>query len=61
MQETPGDARASYKSNLLLGTTTMKIQYLKTNFVRQLMVMNEMDGMTPNASMDKGMIEQHLG
>ena len=39
MQETPdgsNNQRNSVSSNLLLGTNTMKIQYLPTNFVRKL-------------------------
>ena len=34
-QETP-DGRNSISSNLLMGTNTMKIQYMSTNFVRKL-------------------------
>jgi len=36
MQETPDGGRNSVSSNLLMGTNTMKIQYLSTNVVRKL-------------------------
>ena len=35
-----GDNRTSVNSALLLGTNTMKIQYLTTNFVRKLRIQN---------------------
>ena len=34
------DNRSSVNSALLLGTNTMKIQYLSTNFVRKLRINN---------------------
>lgn len=41
MQETPdGGQRHSISSHLLLGSNTMKIQYLTTNFVRKLRLQN---------------------
>jgi hypothetical protein len=43
MQETPDGARNSVSSNLLMGTNTMKIQYLSTNFVRKLRLQNNME------------------
>ena len=45
MQETPDGGRNSISSNLLMGTNTMKIQYMSTNFVRKLRL--QQDGDTP--------------
>ena len=59
MQETPDGARNSVSSNLLMGTNTMKIQYLSTNFVRKLRLQNNMES-TPAASVDLSQVDQHL-
>lgn len=40
MMETP-DCDNSYVDNMLLGSTTMKIQYMNTNFVRKLLIQSE--------------------
>lgn len=47
MLETP-DGRNSLTSNLLLGTNTMKIQYMNTNFVRKLRLQNDIEGSVSN-------------
>lgn len=50
--ETP-DGRNSLSSNILMGTNTMKVQYLSTNFVRKLRLQSELEsGGTPNPSVD---------
>lgn len=58
MLETP-DGENSYRDNLLLGTTTMKIQYMNTNFVRKLLIQSETEG-TPQPTLDMAQIDQHL-
>ncbi len=50
INETTPDGRNSVSSNLLLGTNTMKIQYLTTNFVRKLRMQNNIDTETPDLS-----------
>ena len=59
MLETP-DGRASLSSNLLLGTNTMKIQYLSTNFVRKLRAQTDLDGQTPSPNLDRSQIDGNL-
>jgi hypothetical protein len=54
INDTTPDGRTSISSNLLLGTNTMKIQYLTTNFVRKLRMQN--DSETPDLSQ----IDQNL-
>jgi hypothetical protein len=41
--ETPG-GRGSMSSNFILGTNTLKIQYLTTHAVRQILMINGPDG-----------------
>lgn len=48
IQETPDGLRNSVSSNILLGTNTMKIQYLSTSFVRKLRLQNVLES-TNNA------------
>jgi hypothetical protein len=43
MLETP-NGRGSLSSNFLLGTNTLKIQYLNTHVVRQILMTNGPDG-----------------
>jgi len=43
-----------------MGTNTMKIQYLSTNFVRKLRLQNDMDGETPTPNLDFTTIDQSL-
>ena len=50
INDTTPDGRNSVSSNLLLGTNTMKIQYLTTNFVRKLRMQNNMDTETTDLS-----------
>jgi hypothetical protein len=50
INDTTPDGRNSVSSNLLLGTNTMKIQYLTTNFVRKLRMQNNMDSETADLS-----------
>lgn len=57
MLETPDPDRTS--SNLL-SSTTMKIQYLNTNFVRKLLQQSEVEGNTPFGSFEANQIDQNL-
>jgi len=54
--ESTPEGRNSVSSNLLLGTNTMKIQYLTTNFVRKLRMQNNLD----QESTDLSQVDQNL-
>ena len=56
--ETP-EGRNSVSSSVLLGTSTMKIQYLSTNFVRKLRLQNNID-VTPGGQIDMSQVDPNL-
>lgn len=65
MLETP-HGRGSLSSNFLLGTNTLKVQYLSTNIVREILMVNGPDDegfdmSTIGKYVNKRAIEKHLG